>query len=119
MCDGKDLRLERLTDRKQELRRLLNRAPASSRLCYVDHIEGGGIALFKQVCRTDLEGVVAKYKHAPYLNDLEQSTWFKIRNPKYSKYSQWQGREQLFERDRHREPVPGWHSCELACERFS
>jgi hypothetical protein len=25
------------------------------------------------------------------------------------------GREKLFERERHREPVPGWHSCELAC----
>jgi hypothetical protein len=23
------------------------------------------------------------------------------------------GREKLFERERHREPVPGWHSCEL------
>jgi len=26
-----------------------------------------------------------------------------------------QGREELFERERHGEPVPGWHSCELAC----
>jgi len=26
-----------------------------------------------------------------------------------------QGREELFERDRHSEPVPGWHSCDLAC----
>jgi len=25
------------------------------------------------------------------------------------------GREKLFERERHREPVPGWHSCALAC----
>jgi hypothetical protein len=23
-------------------------------------------------------------------------------------------REELFERERHSEPVPGWHSCELA-----
>ena len=30
-------------------------------------------------------------------------------------YSQMQGREELFERERHREPVAGWHSCELAC----
>jgi len=26
-----------------------------------------------------------------------------------------QGREELFERERHKEPVAGWHSCELAC----
>jgi hypothetical protein len=25
------------------------------------------------------------------------------------------GREELFERERHKEPVAGWHSCELAC----
>jgi len=25
------------------------------------------------------------------------------------------GREELFERDRHKEPVPGWHRCALAC----
>jgi hypothetical protein len=31
------------------------------------------------------------------------------------------GREELFEQDRHREPVAGWHSCSLACSeaRFS
>ena len=25
-----------------------------------------------------------------------------------------QGREELFERERHKEPVAGWHSCERA-----
>ena len=25
------------------------------------------------------------------------------------------GREELFERERHKEPVAGWHTCELAC----
>jgi hypothetical protein len=43
-------------------------------------------------------------KHAPYVTDREQSTWFKIRNPHYS---QWAGREKLFERERSREPVAG------------
>ncbi len=36
-CDGKDLRTERLLDRKQELRRLLARAPADSRLKYTHY----------------------------------------------------------------------------------
>ena len=27
-----------------------------------------------------------------------------------------EGREKLFERERHKEPVSGWHCCELACE---
>ena len=29
--------------------------------------------------------------------------------------SQMVGREELFERERHQEPVAGWHACVLAC----
>ena len=38
MSEGKDLRRERLTDRKHELRRLLSRRPESARLRYADHM---------------------------------------------------------------------------------
>ena len=47
-----------------------------------------------------------------YVTKHERTTWFKIKN---RNYSQMAGREKLFERDRHREPVAGWHCCELAC----
>jgi bifunctional non-homologous end joining protein LigD len=110
--EGKDHRLDGLQDRKQELRRLLSKVPEWLPLRYADHIEGKGIALFERVCKLDLEGVVAKHRYAPYISVREQSTWFKIRN---HRYSQWEGREQLFELDRSREPVPGWHYCDLAC----
>src|SRR6266516_4135750 len=60
ICDGKDLRPERLLDRKQELRRLLARACAPFPLRYTEHIEGSGTALFQRVCELDLEGIVAK-----------------------------------------------------------
>jgi len=40
----------------------------------------------------------------------ERTTWFKIKN---RNYSQMAGREELFERERHKEPVAGWHCCEL------
>src|SRR5438477_8412415 len=90
ICDGKDLRTERLMDRKQ--------------------------ALFQRVCELDLEGIVAKQKSAPYVTEREQSTWFKILN---REYSQKDGREELFERERHSEPVAGWHACVLACEALS
>jgi bifunctional non-homologous end joining protein LigD len=112
MRDGRDCRRESLLDRNQELRRLLNGCESDARIQYVDYVNGRGIPLFEQVCRLDWEGIVAKQKHAPYVTDREQSTWFKIRNPKYS---QWAGREELFDRERSREPVPGWHSCDLAC----
>jgi len=75
---GKDLRTERLLDRKQELRRLLARACAP--LKCTEYIDGFGRALFQQVCELDLEGIVAKQKFGPYVAEREQSTWFKILN---------------------------------------
>ena len=99
-CDGKNLRTERLLDRKQELRRLLARSP-DSLLKYTEYIEGCGTALFQRVCELDLEGIVAKQKTAPYVTEREHSTWFKILN---REYSQKDGREELFERERHSEP---------------
>jgi bifunctional non-homologous end joining protein LigD len=111
MSDGKDLRSERLTDRKHELRRLLSKVPAS-RMRYVEHVTQHGTALFKHVCKMDLEGIVAKHSFGPYVTEPQKTTWFKIKN---KSYSQMEGREELFERERHNEPAPGWHSCELAC----
>src|SRR6266566_2151450 len=111
---GKDLRTERLLDRKQELRRLLARSP-DSLLKYTEYIDGHGMALFRRICELDLEGIVAKQKSAPYVTQREHSTWFKILN---REYSQKDGREELFECERHSEPVAGWHSCTLACARL-
>jgi ATP-dependent DNA ligase len=44
-----------------------------------------------------LEGIVAKQKFGPYVTEREHSTWFKILN---REYSQKDGREELFERER-------------------
>ena len=84
----------------------------TSLLKYTEYIDGSGTALFQRVCELDLEGIVAKQKFGPYVTEREQSTWFKILN---REYSQKDGREELFERERHSEPVPGWHVCVLAC----
>src|SRR5438094_1531902 len=110
ISDGKDLRTERLLDRKQELRRLLARACAP--LKCTEYIDGCGTALFQRICELDLEGIVAKQKFGPYVIARESSTWFKILN---RGYSQKDGREELFDRERHQEPVAGWHSCTIAC----
>src|SRR5437868_2408522 len=79
MADGKDLRTEKLTDRKQELRRLMLKVPAS-RLRYADHVEQHGTVLFQRVCKLDLEGIVAKHAFSPYVTEPDRTTWFKIRN---------------------------------------
>ena len=78
-CNGKDLRTERLLDRKQELRRLLAPSPDAP-LKYTEYIDGCGTALFQRVCELDLEGIVAKQKFGNYVTEREQSTWFKILN---------------------------------------
>jgi bifunctional non-homologous end joining protein LigD len=115
MHNGHDYRTERLMDRKQELRRLLAKTSPPFPLRYAEHVEASGTSLFQRVCELDLEGIVAKHKAAPYVTEREHSTWFKVLN---RSYSQKEGREELFERDRHREPVPGWHTCAVACEEM-
>lgn len=47
-------------------------------------MDTSGIAIFERVCALDLEGIVAKYKFDKYEEDRKRSTWFKIRNRKYS-----------------------------------
>jgi ATP-dependent DNA ligase len=41
------------------------------------------VDLFREVCARDLEGIVAKWKHGPYLSG-DQTSWVKIKNPAYS-----------------------------------
>jgi ATP-dependent DNA ligase len=109
--NGNDYRRDSLAQRKLALRQLLNSGRRSAAI-YVDHVEGEGTALYRRVCELDLEGIVAKHKDAPYISERTISTWYKIRNPQYS---QMIGRHELFERERHSEPIPGWHGCDLVC----
>jgi hypothetical protein len=81
---------------------LLAKTSPKSPLRYVEHVEASVTALFQRVCELDLEGIVAKHKFSPYATEREHSTWFKILN---RGYSQKEGREELFERERHSEPV--------------
>lgn len=107
--NGEDVRYLPLSDRKLRLRAVVPKR--SERLLYCDHIEGDGEGLFRLACEHDLEGIVAKHKGAPYLPDAKP-TWFKIRN---RNYSQWAGREELFERERKAVPHEiGWDACAMA-----
>jgi ATP-dependent DNA ligase len=51
------------------------------------------VDLFRVVCESDLEGIVAKRKDGLYTP--EETSWVKVKNPQYS---QAEGREELFER---------------------
>jgi len=111
--NGEDTRYLPLGDRKLRLLRVVPKG--GERLLYCDHIETDGQGLFQLACQHDLEGIVAKRKSDPYLP--EHATWLKIRN---EDYSQWVGREELFERERSSNPdFAPWSSCVLVCEAES
>ena len=96
-CDGQDLRYSPLTERKHRLRLILPKD--SERLMYCDHADATERACSRLACDNDLEDIVAKRKLDPYLPD--QASWLKIRN---TNYSQWAGREKLFDRERESDP---------------
>jgi len=81
---GKDHRLDTLVGSQARAQEIIIKTSLVGSYQIVDHIEGAGVALFERVCRMDLEGIVAKHKHGPYVSEREQSTWFKIRNSAYS-----------------------------------
>ena len=108
-CDGQDVRYVPLTERKHKLRSIL--PTDSDRVMYCDHVERDGESLFRLACENDLEGIIAKRKFDPYLPD--KASWLKIRNPNYF---QWEGREDLFDRERRSDPDRSWwDDCVRAC----
>jgi ATP-dependent DNA ligase len=92
--NGEDLRASPLIERKRQLRKLIRRK--RSRILYLDHVENDGRLLFQQICKMDLEGMVCKRKNSPYrVTEKPSPYWIKVKNPRYS---QAEGREELFER---------------------
>ena len=75
-CDGRDLRTMPLIERKAFLKALL---PRHSVLKYSDHIETKGEALFGEMRRRGLEGVVAKQADSPYKENDRGAAWLKIK----------------------------------------
>jgi bifunctional non-homologous end joining protein LigD len=92
VVNGKDVRTLPLIGRKKLLRAILPRR--SSVILYAQHVQGNGQDLFAEVCRQDLEGIVAKHRAGRYGED-EPTHWLKIKNPDYS---QARDRAELFER---------------------
>ncbi|MGB9435174.1 MAG: hypothetical protein WBQ89_23205, partial [Candidatus Acidiferrum sp.] len=89
--DGEDFRGLSLIERKQRLRELVKRC-GCERQVYAQHIETQGIAFFQEICARDLEGIVCKRKRSIYKSN--STGWLKVKNPKYS---QAEGRHDLFD----------------------
>jgi bifunctional non-homologous end joining protein LigD len=90
--NGVDLRGLPLLERKAQLCKLVS-GSRCSRLMYAKHIDGAGRQFFEEICRRDLEGIVAKRKMGIYKDD--GNGWIKIKN---KAYSQAEGRHELLTR---------------------
>ncbi len=75
--DGEDLRDQPLTDRKAALRDLLD-GHESQTLLYSEHITGSGESVFKKVCASGHEGIIAKRADAPYRGGRSRN-WLKVK----------------------------------------
>jgi bifunctional non-homologous end joining protein LigD len=74
--DGLDLRGVPLGARKALLRRLL---PTAGPVCYADHVEAMGEALFEQVLARGLEGVIGKRLDSVYRSGVRSKDWLRVK----------------------------------------
>jgi ATP-dependent DNA ligase len=91
--DGENLRSLPLIDCKHRLHELIQKSDCP-RIIYAQHIEGQGVGFFQEICQRDLEGIVCKRMGGIYKSN--GTGWLKVKNPKYS---QAEGRGDLFKRD--------------------
>ena len=74
--NGRDLRAQPLSERKEILQFILN---TSELVRYADHVAGEGIKFFDLVKEMGLEGIIAKKKSGLYLNGKRVDHWLKIK----------------------------------------
>lgn len=88
--NDRDLRQLPLIKRKEKLRVIIEKS-TSPDILGGKFIEGHGVALFNEIVRRNLEGMVAKRKTGTYAT---VSGWLKIKNPNYT---QSERRHELFD----------------------
>lgn len=76
--NGRDLRQRPLTERKSELKTLLDSLGPTGSVQYSEHVRGNGAKVFAAMCKSGQEGIIAKQADAPYQNRRTRS-WLKIK----------------------------------------
>lgn len=76
-AEGKDLTDLSVLERKKILKKIL---PKSDVVLYCDHVDGEGKALFKEMKKMGLEGMIAKRKDSKYYLGKRSPDWLKIKN---------------------------------------
>ncbi|MDX2152966.1 MAG: hypothetical protein SFV54_19645 [Bryobacteraceae bacterium] len=80
--NGEDLRMLPLWERKRLLEDIAGGGPL---LSYARHVRERGVAFYEAACSHNLEGIVAKWMHGPYLAGAAPPAWVQIRNPLYQR----------------------------------
>ena len=75
-ADGRDLRKEPLSARKETLEKILKPLGRSKRIRFVRILPASGDAMLSAACKMDLEGVISKRLDAPYVSGRGDS-WTK------------------------------------------
>jgi bifunctional non-homologous end joining protein LigD len=77
-AEGEDLRGLPLSERKERLRALLDRAKVGPAIRYVEHLVGNGQEILASARQLHLEGIVSKRFDAPY-SSARSDSWQKIK----------------------------------------
>lgn len=75
--DGKNITNLPAIERKEILKKIL---PKSDTILYCDHVDTEGKALFREMKKLKLEGMIAKRKNSKYYIGKRTSDWLKIKN---------------------------------------
>lgn len=81
--DGTDLRGQRLTERKETLKSLMQNCPKN--LYYSQHVIGNGEQCFQVACQSNMEGIVGKKVDSVY-SGTRNGDWIKLKCDKRQEF---------------------------------
>jgi bifunctional non-homologous end joining protein LigD len=76
--DGEDVSALPLSERKEKLRKLLEKSETSDVIKYVDHVVGNTTRVFNEACKLGAEGIIVKNPAAPYRGG-RNTLWVKVK----------------------------------------
>jgi bifunctional non-homologous end joining protein LigD len=80
---GQDLRNRDYIDRRKILNEIISRSNNNKKRVRIsDYIEQQGVAVFENIKKMNLEGIIAKRKDSKYIQGLRSKDWLKIKNTK-------------------------------------
>ena len=81
-CDGQDLRNRDYIYRREILNKVISQSNNKKRVRISDYIEQQGVAVFENIKKMNLEGIIAKRKDSKYIQGTRSKDWLKIKNTK-------------------------------------